>query len=676
MNEQLAKLNRQYPNSSFVLIPKYDPSAWENKKYDSHLDFKAAMNKWKSNPLDIDDAQKAAEEGFRIGWVVPKGYVIVDVDNVDDDQAQECIEKLLEKWEVHYSYNYTSRGIHMLFKDSTCNIKSNSRQKCGINIMIDTRANNTGYIVLPINDPHRQWGKWTDVVEEIPYFLKPVMNDNTESFIGMVDGDGRNSALFKWRTKLECTHKLKDEEIEKCIRIINEFEFETPMANSELFKTVLRQREPIKQPVDPKEKMNYYNKIAEELCDKFDLISRGDRIYKFNGVYYKLLSILDCERLIHFEVSKNLSKAARTEIINFLRIKTNVPEEELDKEWFKIACKNGVINLVTGELQIPSKSEYNTIFIPWNYNMDPPYSPRIDQFMKDLTDGDPIKMTFLYQIAGYTMLKNNLFSKFFIFRGEGGTGKSTFTNLISKMLGDENCSHVALNEFDKDYHLASTCGRLANIDDDVMDNRPLEYTGKFKSIVSGEKILVRQIYAEPMEFTSFTTLMFSCNKLPKIMDKTTGLYRRMVLIELNHKVKHPDLLFMERVTEQDMEYFLFKCVEAIKIALEEGHFRIVQSEQALLDVFRRRQSPLIEWLYEHGFCLKDFVNKRCMTMYRQFRDWLDNNGYKGQMSMFSFKEELMALFDLDVGFMSLNEDETPTQCFLKHGEYDEEYRPY
>lgn len=676
MNEQLAKLNRQYPNSSFVLIPKYDPSAWENKKYDSHLDFKAAMNKWKSNPLDIDDAQKAAEEGFRIGWVVPKGYVIVDVDNVDDDQAQECIEKLLEKWEVHYSYNYTSRGIHMLFKDSTCNIKSNSRQKCGINIMIDTKANNTGYIVLPINDPHRQWGKWTDVVEEIPYFLKPVMNDNTESFIGMVDGDGRNSALFKWRTKLECTHKLKDEEIEKCIRIINEFEFETPMANSELFKTVLRQREPIKQPVDPKEKMNYYNKIAEELCDKFDLISRGDRIYKFNGVYYKLLSILDCERLIHFEVSKNLSKAARTEIINFLRIKTNVPEEELDKEWFKIACKNGVINLVTGELQIPSKSEYNTIFIPWNYNMDPPYSPRIDQFMKDLTDGDPIKMTFLYQIAGYTMLKNNLFSKFFIFRGEGGTGKSTFTNLISKMLGDENCSHVALNEFDKDYHLASTCGRLANIDDDVMDNRPLEYTGKFKSIVSGEKILVRQIYAEPMEFTSFTTLMFSCNKLPKIMDKTTGLYRRMVLIELNHKVKHPDLLFMERVTEQDMEYFLFKCVEAIKIALEEGHFRIVQSEQALLDVFRRRQSPLIEWLYEHGFCLKDFVNKRCMTMYRQFRDWLDNNGYKGQMSMFSFKEELMALFDLDVGFISLNEDETPTQCFLKHGEYDEEYRPY
>ena len=192
MNEQLARLNKQYPGSKYALIPKYDPLAWENKKYDSHLDFKAALNRWKSNPLNYEEAQKAAEEGYRIGWIVPRGYVIVDVDNVDDEYAQDCIEKLLTKWEVSYSYNYTSRGIHILLKDPSNSIKSNSRQKCGLNIVIDTRANETGYIILPINDPHRQWGKWKDVVEDIPYFLKPLLNDNTPSFIGMMDGDGRN----------------------------------------------------------------------------------------------------------------------------------------------------------------------------------------------------------------------------------------------------------------------------------------------------------------------------------------------------------------------------------------------------------------------------------------------------------------------------------------------------
>ena len=34
---------------------------------------------------------------------------------------------------------------------------------------------------------------------------------------------------------------------------------------------------------------------------------------------------------------------------------------------------------------------------------------KIDTFMKDLCDGNFLKMQFLYQIAGYALLKKNLF---------------------------------------------------------------------------------------------------------------------------------------------------------------------------------------------------------------------------------------------------------------------------
>lgn len=66
--------------------------------------------------------------------------------------------------------------------------------------------------------------------------------DNTPSFIGMVDGDGRNDALWKWRFKLEQCHKLSVQEIEKSIRIINENLFQIAIPNNELFKTVLREK--------------------------------------------------------------------------------------------------------------------------------------------------------------------------------------------------------------------------------------------------------------------------------------------------------------------------------------------------------------------------------------------------------------------------------------------------
>lgn len=674
MDEMLARLNRIYPNGKYVLIPKYNAEQWIDREYDSAYDNKAAINKWKSKPLTYSEAQAAVDNGMRVGWVIPKGMVVVDIDNKDDERSQTYVERILKKFEVEYSYNYTSKGIHCLFRDPSESIKSDSRMKCGLNIMVDTRANETGYIVLPCNDPHREWGEWKDYVEEIPYFLKPACKDITESFIGMAEGDGRNNALFKWRTRLETCNKFTPAEIEKCIRIINENLFETPMANNELFKTVLRQKD---KDIKKADKDNVYERYATELTERYDIASYYDVFYKFNGIYYKKMEDIELEQLIHTELNKNISKSGRTEILEFLKIKTQVPMSEFDKDWYKIAVKNGVLNLVTGELQTPSKSEVNTIFIPYDYSENPPYSPRINQFMIDVTNGDPIKMEFLYQIAGYCLLKKNLFEKFFIFQGEGGTGKSTYLNLLHKLVGgDTNCSHVSLSDFDKDYYLVSTLSKLLNIDDDVVDAKVMEGTGRFKSLVSGNIISARQIYREVISFVPYVTCVFSCNRLPRIMDKTSGMYRRLILVELNHKVENPDPLFMNKVTETDMEYFLYKAVKAIQIAIEEGHFRINQSEQALLNKFKRRQSPLSEWLYEMDMRLKDIIGKKCQTLFSEFRTWCENNGYTKIMTMFSFKEDLCALYDMEID-MGIDENgKLRGQTFTKRGEYNGEFKPF
>lgn len=675
MDQNLARLNRIYPNCGYVKIPMYNPMQWENREYDSSFDNKAAMNRWKTNPLSYEEAQKAVEEGYRVGWIVPKGYVIVDIDNKDDERAQEYLERLLDKFEVKYSYNYTSKGMHLLFQDPSQNIKSDSRSKCGLNIVVDTRANCTGYIILPCNDPHRAWGEWNDFVEEVPYFLLPLLKDLTPSFIGMSEGDGRNNALFKWRSQLERSQKLTAEQVEKCIRIINENLFDTPMPNNELFKTVLKQRDK-QEKLTATEKENLYNKLADDIVGKYDIVSYFSNFYKFNGTYYKPISDIELERIIHFEVNKNINRAGRNEIIEFLKIKTQVSVEDFDKDWHKIACKNGVLNLVTGEVETPNKSDINTIYIPYNFNNDPIYSPRIDQFMKELTGGDALKMAFLYQIAGYCLLKKNLFEKFFICKGEGGTGKSTYMNLLHKMVGgDINCSHIGLADFDKDYYLASTVGKLLNIDDDVVDGKTLENTGRFKSIISGNVISVRQIYREVMDFIPYITCIFSCNRLPRIMDKTSGLYRRMVLIELNHKVKTPDPLFMNKVTEPDMEYFLFKAVEGIKLAIEEGHFRVTQSEQELLKIFKRRQSPLNEWLYECDMTIGDLHSKKCLSFYAQFVEWCSSNGYSRIMSNFTFKEDICALYDMEIRMQKVD-GKAPIQIFYKPGDFNENYKPF
>lgn len=681
MDKMLERINQLYPKCGYVQIRKYDPKAWEGREYDSKEENKSPITHWKSSPLSYEQAQAYADRGWRIGWIVPEGYVVVDIDNEDHSESSMNIERILHNKNIPYSYNRTSRGLHILFKDNAFKMASDSEMKCALGITIDHRANNKGYIILPINDPHRSWGEWRDEVPEIPFFLKSMMlaKNQVETFIGMNNGSGRNTELFKWRTKLLQTNKLTTEEITQSLSIINEFLFEVPMSEQEMEASVTKARKTDKEQrekgkklkLNVLEKENIYNVVANRITREFDLMCIGHKqYYKFDKTHYKPMRTIDVERLIHYEISENIPAEGRSEVMKFLALKTLVDAEDLDKIWNKIAVGNGILDVVTGELTEPNRNEKNTIAIPWNYNSNPMPSPKIDEFIAHLAanrDGSVniMKQQFLYQIAGYCLLKKNYFGKFFIFQGDGQTGKSTFQDLIVKMVNENNRSRVGIDKMDADYYLATLLSKLVNIDDDAVDGRVLQNTGRFKSLVSGNEITVRQIFKEPVTFTPYSTCMFSCNKLPRIMDKTSGLYRRLVIIELNNKVEKPDPLFLMKLTARDMEYFLYKAVYWVGVALQEGKFRISQSEKELLRKFKCRQSSLNEWVYEEAMTLGDFYEKGVLGLYTLYLEWAQRNGYTRLPSVLTFKEDICALYNVEISNIDLKTNRASGQIFTR-----------
>lgn len=666
MDKMLERLNEMFPNCGYVQIRKYDAEFWEGKEYDSHLDNKAPLTQWRTNPLTFEQAAGLTDKGWRIGWIIPEGYVCVDIDNEDHPESAAHVERILNEEKVHYMYNRTFRGTHFIFQDKSLSIQTDAITKCSLGITIDHRANRKGYIILPTNDPHRAWGDIPLVLDDIPFWLKPMMiaKNQIQTFIGLGEGEGRNTELFKWRTKLLQTNKLSDEEIKTSLIMINSYLFRTPMDEKEMMASVTRPRSSDenqrekggKQKLNVLEKENIYNVVANKIVREYDIICVGyKQFYRFEKSYYKPLKEIDVERIIHYDISENIPKAGRDEIMRFLAVKTLVSPDELDKQWNRIACANGLLDVVTGELTEPTKEEKNTIAIPWRYIDDPPHSPKIDEFMAHISankDGsvNVMKEQFLYQIAGYCLLKKNYFGKFFIFQGDGGTGKSTFQDLIVKMIGEENRARVGIDKMDNDYYLATLLSKLVNIDDDAVDGKVLEQTGRFKSLVSGNEITVRQIFQEPITFTPFATCMFSCNKLPRILDRTSGLYRRMVIIELNNKVQKPDPLFIMKLTARDMEYFLWKAVYWVGIALQEGQFRISQSEQELLRKFKCRQSSVNEWLYEDHITLGDIYGKYINVYYQIYVEWAQRNGYQKIPSMLTFTEDMCALYNVEVAY--------------------------
>ena len=424
MDEMLTRINQLYPNCDYVQIRKYDAEVWEGKEYDSKLENKASITHWRTTPLSFEQAVNYAKAGFRIGWIVPEGYVVVDVDNEDCSESASLLEYLLKEEQVQYALNRTSRGTHFLFKDSTLSIPSDSVTKCALGITVDHRANHKGYIILPVNDPHRTWGEWPDTIDEIPSFLKPIMvaKNQVQTFIGLDNGEGRNTELFKWRTKLLQSNKMNNAEIRYALDLINKYLFATSLTDAEMEASVMKERPTDneqretggKTRLNVLEKENIYNVVANKISREFDMMCIGyKQFYRFEQTYYKPLREIDLERMIHYEISENIPSEGRREIMNYLALKTLVEPQEVDRIWYKIAVGNGVLDVVTGELSEPDKTEKNTIGIPWNYEMDAPHSPKIDEFMAHLAanrDGSVNKMKeqFLYQIAGYCLLKKKL----------------------------------------------------------------------------------------------------------------------------------------------------------------------------------------------------------------------------------------------------------------------------
>lgn len=655
-SNELLEFDKQFPNSKYREIkPQYTGPMETDEDREKYQKSKAPLN---TTILSFDDIKNTKN---RIGWIVPKDYIVIDIDNKSNARI---VFDILQAFKIKFSYMTGKKGGHFIFKNMRKVSSISAGTPCSIGITVDVRCNEKGYIVLPENDTDRKWGKISNDIDDVPFFLIPHNKLKVQSnFVGMGEGDGRNDALLKHMLAL--IYYAKDLTLEeKCesIRIINSYLFTKPLSDKELQQTVLRE-DILKKEEESKDNRCYEEKLASRIVKDKQIITCNDTCYIYNGKYYRqVLDPTEIERIIHLEYNPNLKEKNRREVIKFIKLKSWVASYELNKNWNEIVFKNGILNLANMTLSPHTPSVYNTIYIDCNYIKDAPYSYIIDSFFNQISGKETDKKTLLYEIIGYCLVRRNVFSKFFICYGEGQTGKSTYLELIKRLIGESNSAYLSLNDLGQQYKPAELFGKLINLGDDI-PYKGLQETDVLKKLVTGEMFAAEQKYVQkPLNFSNFAKLIFTTNKLPEVYDRTSGFYRRVMIIEINNKIENPDPLFLTRLTDNDYEYLLSVAIEKLLDALRVNKLTECESSKQKLEEYKTNQSSVLSFAQDFNYNKKSLDHKPCMELFKEYEQYCRDTGFK-PLKKVNFDKELCDEFKMSKRNTTWNKGNNQNQCW-------------
>jgi len=266
------------------------------------------------------------------------------------------------------------------------------------------------------------------------------------------------------------------------------------------------------------------------------------------NMYYEASNMVDSEERRNL-IKWGLASESSTKIQSMIKLAESgegiaISPDDLDLNPWLLNCKNGTINLRTGELKDHDKGELVTKSIPVIYDPNAK-CPKWLKFLGRIMGGNQKQISFLQRTVGYSLTGDTREQCFFIFYGSGANGKSTYIKTIGSLLGDYSQA-ASFETF-----LSKKQGSVANNDIARMQGKrfisAVEAEGGrklaeniIKQVTGGDVITARFLYAEYFEFIPQFKIFLAANHKPKINCNDSAVWRRVKLIPFNEKISEDE----------------------------------------------------------------------------------------------------------------------------------------
>lgn len=280
-----------------------------------------------------------------------------------------------------------------------------------------------------------------------------------------------------------------------------------------------------------------------------------EEFYGFTGTHYRPIPTADLEARVMawlLESKEHRDQAAQTTVRNvLLALKGTclvsasatppcwVEGPEDDAEGL-LCFENGLARLddmasVQAKLRPNTPDFFSLNCLP--YNFDPDADCRVWLRFLEQALPDPEMRQLICEIFGYLLSGSTEQEKAFVWEGPGANGKTVALTVLRELLGPENCSAVPLEAFNpvRTFPLAAMVGKTANLVEEISELDKVA-EGVLKAIVTGAPITVERKHKSSFEMIPTARLVFTTNVLPRITDRSDGIWRRFMILPFRNQI--------------------------------------------------------------------------------------------------------------------------------------------
>ncbi len=531
----------------------------------------------------------------------------------------------------------TQRGIHLYYKrpkqinGHKILIRNQTKKLCSVGCLVDYKTGNKSTATVKQKGKLRKMSQPLKDLdfEELPAIPVELLPSKMNNVLFDLEKGSRNSSLFAHLLAIREMYEVDADTITKVAEFINEFIFKDSLPKTELSQliaSVLDKEVREKLYLDPKDMIVTSEALAKELSIKF---FNGSVFHKENNYWLndrnKLLRQID-ERI-------KLLPSKWKQLIDLFPVKG----ELIEVTDFPIQFRNDF--MLDGDEMIPMASKEFTPYL-FDVDYDPDaYDQTVDEFLDFLSNDKEDLRKIIEEMLGHILMTKGFPHKvFFLVGASGANGKSTFLEMLNSWIGDLGLN-LALEQFNDQTSVMELEGKLVNVGDDI-DAGYMEKSMNFKTLASGNTIMVRPIYSKPYKLKNKATLIFTANEMPTFKDKSGGIARRVVVIPCENQVKKADPKIDEKLSSENAKSYLLNIALKAMDRINNNGGKLSTSET----VEKVTQEYFVESDTILGFIQQEGIDENMISkgVYEEYLRYCDDAGAK-PFSQTKFTQRLKSM---------------------------------